>query len=72
MAPGKVRAVTVVQTAAQVRAMPAGIEGLPLSDPVAFAADSRNAASSESYVRRALEALLGWVRRHPELVDGRL
>jgi uncharacterized protein YutE (UPF0331/DUF86 family) len=56
--PGKVRAVTVVQKAAQVRDMLAGIERLPLSDPAAFAADPRNAASAESYLRRALEALL--------------
>ena len=58
MTPGKVRAVTVVQKATQVRAMLAGIQGLPLSDPVAFEADPRNAASAESYLRRALEALL--------------
>ncbi len=58
MTPGKVRAVTVVQKAAQVRAMLAGIQGLPLSDPAAFEADPRNAASAESYLRRALEALL--------------
>ncbi|MCX6373876.1 MAG: DUF86 domain-containing protein [Actinobacteria bacterium] len=38
--------------------MLAGIERLPLSDPAAFAADSRNAASAESYLRRALEVLL--------------
>ena len=58
MTPGKVRAVTVVQKATQVQGMLAGIQGLPLSDPAAFAADPRNAASAESYLRRALEALL--------------
>ena len=58
MTPGKVRAVTVVQKATQVQGMLAGIERLPLSDPAAFAADPRNAASAESYLRRALEALL--------------
>jgi uncharacterized protein YutE (UPF0331/DUF86 family) len=58
MTPGKVRAVTVVQKAAQVQGMLAGIEGLPLSDMAAFEADPRNAASAESYLRRALEALL--------------
>ena len=57
MTPGKVRAVTVVQKAAQVQAMLRGIEGLPRSDPAAFAADQRNAASAESYLRRALEML---------------
>jgi uncharacterized protein YutE (UPF0331/DUF86 family) len=56
--PGKVRAVTVVQKAAGVQGMLAGIERLPLSDLAAFEADPRNAASAESYVRRALEALL--------------
>lgn len=58
MTPGKVRAATVAQKAAQVRAMLRGIEHLPLSDPAAFEADPRNAASAESYLRRALEALL--------------
>jgi len=58
MTPGKVRAVTVVQKAALVQGMLAGIERLPLSDPAAFDADPRNAASAESYLRRALEALL--------------
>ena len=72
MTPGKVRAVTVVQKAAQVQGMLRGIECLPLSDLAAFEADPRNPASAESYLRRALEALLGWVRRHPELVEGRL
>jgi uncharacterized protein YutE (UPF0331/DUF86 family) len=38
--------------------MLAGIERLPLSDRAAFDADPRNAASAESYLRRALEALL--------------
>jgi uncharacterized protein YutE (UPF0331/DUF86 family) len=55
---GKVRAVTVVQKAALVQSMLAGIERLPLSDVAAFEADPRNAASAESYLRRALEALL--------------
>src|SRR5450756_2268799 len=58
MTPGKVRAVTVVQKAARVQGMLAGIQRLPLSDPAAFEADPRNAASAESYLRRALEALL--------------
>ena len=58
MTPGKVRAVTVVQKAVRVQGMLAGIERLPLSDMEAFEADPRNAASAESYLRRALEALL--------------
>jgi uncharacterized protein YutE (UPF0331/DUF86 family) len=56
--PGKVRAVTVTQKAAQVRDMLRGIRGLPLADTAAFRADPRNAAAAESYLRRSLEALL--------------
>lgn len=58
MTPGKVRAITVAQKSAQVRDMLRGIRSLPLADPAAFAADPRNAASAESYLRRSLEALL--------------
>jgi uncharacterized protein YutE (UPF0331/DUF86 family) len=58
MTPGKVRSVTVVQKAARVQGMLAGIQRLPLSDPAAFEADPRNAASAESNLWRALEALL--------------
>lgn len=61
MTPGKVRAVTVAQKAGQVRSMLRGIGGLPLSDRAAFVSDPRNAASAESYLRRALEALLDLV-----------
>jgi len=56
--PGKVRAVTVAQKAARVQTMLRSIEGLPLADLAAFEADPRNAAAAESYLRRALEALL--------------
>ena len=35
-----------------------GIRGLPTESPEAFAADPRTAAAAESYLRRALEALL--------------
>ena len=52
------RAVTIAQKAARVQAMLRGIEGLPLADFAAFEADPRNAAAAESYLRRALEALL--------------
>jgi len=89
MTPGKVRAVTVVQKAAQVQGMLRGIERLPLSDLAAFEVDPRNrlvhfydeVSDQELYeictqhagdVRDLLEALLGWVRQHPELVEGRL
>jgi uncharacterized protein YutE (UPF0331/DUF86 family) len=47
-----------MQKAEQVRAMLAGIQGLPLDSLEHFSADPRNAAAAESYLRRALEALL--------------
>jgi len=58
VSPSKVRAATVIQKLALLDAMVAGVEGLPLSSPEAFAADPRDVAAAESYVRRALEALL--------------
>jgi len=58
VSPSKVRAATVVQKLALLDAMIAGIKTLPLSNPQAFAADPRDVAAAESYVRRALEALL--------------
>lgn len=58
MSPPKVRAATVLQKLALLDAMLAGTQGLPLSSPQAFAADPRDVAAAESYVRRALEALL--------------
>jgi len=56
--PGTMRAVTIAQKAARVQAMLRGIEGLRLADFAAFEADPRSAAAAESYLRRALEALL--------------
>lgn len=58
MSPSKVRAATVIQKLTLLDAMLAGIRGLPLSSPEAFASDPRDVAAAESYVRRALEALL--------------
>lgn len=62
MIPSRVRAATVIQRLALIDAALAGIGGLPLSSADAFAADPRDAAAAESYVRRALEGLLdlGW------------
>jgi uncharacterized protein YutE (UPF0331/DUF86 family) len=56
--PGRVNAATAMQKAAQVKAMLAGIHALPLDSLERFSADPRNAAAAESYLRRALEALL--------------
>jgi len=58
VSPSKVRAATVIQKLALLDAMLAGIGALPLSSAEAFAADPRDVAAAESYVRRALEALL--------------
>ena len=58
MSPSKVRVATVLQKSALVDAMLAGIATLPLESLTAFTRDPRDAAAAESYVRRALEALL--------------
>ena len=58
MSPSKIRVATVLQKSALVDAMLAGIAMLPLDSPAAFARDPRDVAAAESYVRRALEALL--------------
>jgi uncharacterized protein YutE (UPF0331/DUF86 family) len=54
----RVREKVVVERAAWVRDMLAGIRRLPIGNPGEFAADPRNAAAAESFLRRALEALL--------------
>ena len=58
MTPGKLRAEIVAERSAWVREMLAGLRGLPLDSHEDFAADTRNPAAAESYLRRALEALL--------------
>lgn len=45
-----------------IRGMILGIRSLPLGSEREFLADARNAAAGESYLRRALEALLDWGR----------
>lgn len=58
MTPSRVSASVVAERIAWIDAMLAGIRRLPLDSIEAFNADPRNAAAAESYVRRALEALL--------------
>jgi len=58
VSPSKVRVAMVLQKSALVDAMLAGIATLPLGSPAAFSLDPRDVAAAESYVRRALEALL--------------
>jgi uncharacterized protein YutE (UPF0331/DUF86 family) len=58
MTPTGVRTKTVAAKAELIRALLAGIATLPLASPEAFAADPRMVAAGESFLRRALEALL--------------
>ena len=58
MSPSKVRAATVLRTTTLIDDMLRGIATLPLESAAAFARDGRDVAAAESYVRRALEALL--------------
>jgi uncharacterized protein YutE (UPF0331/DUF86 family) len=52
----------VAERAAWVREMITALRGLPLASHEAFFADRRNPAAAESYLRRALEALLDLAR----------
>jgi uncharacterized protein YutE (UPF0331/DUF86 family) len=58
MSPGLVSERIVTARISWVREMLARVRLLPLGSYEAFAADSRNVAAAESYLRRALEALL--------------
>ena len=58
MSPSKVRVATVVQKSTLVDDMLRGLATLPLTSLEAFLSDGRNAAAAESYLRRALVALL--------------
>lgn len=58
MTPARVSAKVVTERAGWVRAMLAGLRNLPLESLEEFRRDPRNAAAAESYLRRALEALL--------------
>jgi uncharacterized protein YutE (UPF0331/DUF86 family) len=58
MTPSGLREKVVAERVAWVRDMALAIRGLPLSDYDGFLADRRNVAAAESYLRRALEALM--------------
>ena len=55
---GRIRTAIVTERVAWVRKMLAGIRNLPLSSFEEFIEDPRTPAAAESYLRRALEALL--------------
>jgi len=54
----RLRASIVAERSAWIRRMLAEARALPLDSVEAFRADPRNVAAAESYLRRALEALL--------------
>lgn len=58
MSPSKVRVATIVQKSTLVDEMLDGLATLPLDSLKSFRSDPRDAAAAESYLRRALEALL--------------
>lgn len=58
MSPGRVRQSVVAEKSATVRQMLAGVASLPLGSLEDFTADPRMPAAGESFLRRALEALL--------------
>jgi uncharacterized protein YutE (UPF0331/DUF86 family) len=58
MTPSKIRAKTVTDAIGRVRSMVEGIRTLPMSNPAAFTDDPIVAAAAESFLRRALEALI--------------
>lgn len=58
MTTGKISKGVVSERVSFIREMLKSIRELPLRDPGEFLEDKRNVASAESYLRRALEALL--------------
>jgi len=58
MTPSRLREKIIVERAAWIRKMIEGVQALPLDSKESFLSDTRNAASAESYLRRALEALM--------------
>ncbi len=58
MTANKIRESVLSERVAWIRDMMKGIRGLPLDSYEDFSADERNSASAESYLRRALEALM--------------
>ena len=58
MTPSRVSATVVADRLAWIDTMLAGVRALPLDTLAVFESDPRNAAAAESYLRRALEALL--------------
>ena len=62
MTPGTIRSQIVLEKAAWVRSMLDETAALPCASLAEFTSDRRTAAAAESYLRRALEALLDLCR----------
>lgn len=62
MSPGQISRIVVADKVALIRRMLDGIRSLPLADLTAFTTDPRMVAAGDSYLRRALEALLDLAR----------
>ena len=58
MTPSRLREKIIVERTAWIRKMIEGIQALPFDSKESFLSDPRNVASAESYLRRALEALM--------------
>ena len=58
MTEGSIRTAIVTERIAWIRKMLDGIRNLPMSSYDQFTSDPRTPAAAESYLRRALEALL--------------
>jgi uncharacterized protein YutE (UPF0331/DUF86 family) len=58
MTPGPLRKDVVADRVSWVRKMVRGLRALPLTDEQAFLASATTVAAAESYLRRALEAML--------------
>lgn len=58
MTPSQLRAKVIAERAAWINRMLSSLRKLPLDSYVTFRSDPRNIAAAESYLRRALEALL--------------
>lgn len=58
MSPSRLRATVIAERAAWIRQMVDRLRLLPLDTFAIFQSDPRNVAAAESYLRRALEALL--------------
>ena len=58
MTPSQIRATVVAERISWIRKMTGSIENLPIADYDQFLSDPRNCAAAESYLRRAIEALL--------------